>query len=327
MVKTGLIRVVAMIVMALVVATPASAQDATPSPATNGDLEAATSWLIDQQMEDGAFAGFTGEADAGTTVDAMIALASAQDAGVDTGTSIDDALAYVASGDVVLVYEQIGVGQAAKLSLALIATGEDPLDFQGYSPLMLVENGQDHETGVYGSGVYDHAYAMMALAAADMNVPGSALDALTAMQAEKGGWTFDGTTDPANADSNTTSMVVQALVASGNADHETMAAAQEFLGTTVTDDGAAYAPGADPDANSTALVLQAMIATDGDTSGLETVLGTFQAESGAFFYQAADMSENLFATAQAIPAQSGLALPVTPAGEATPAAILWDMAA
>ena len=310
--------------LVLAVAIPVGAQEATPSasPAVEGgDLASATAWLIDQQGEDGAFVSFSGEPDAGTTVDALIALVAAEGAGVDTATSIPDALAYLESGDVALVYEQTGVGQAAKLTLALVAAGRGPRDFATTNPVSIVEAGQNDETGVFGTGLYHHAYALMALAATGSEVPASALDALAATQAENGGWSFDGSTDPATADSNTTSMVVQALVATGNAGHEVMVPALEFLESTITDDGAAYAPGAEADANSTALVLQAMLATGGETAGLEAALATFQTDSGAYFYQAADPSENLFSTVQAIPAAAGAVLPILPEGDATPVAI------
>ncbi|HEV2072057.1 MAG TPA: prenyltransferase/squalene oxidase repeat-containing protein [Thermomicrobiales bacterium] len=319
-----LMCVLTVIWLVLAVAIPVGAQEATPSAspaAGGGDLASATAWLIDQQREDGAFAGFSGEPDPGTTVDAITALVAADHAGVNTGTSIPEALAYLEGGDVALVYGQTGVGQAAKLALALLAAGRDPRDFAMTNPVSIVEAGQNDETGVYGSGLYDHAYAMMALAATGSEVPASALDALAATQAENGGWSFDGSTDPAMVDSNTTSMVVQAMVATGNADHEVMAPALEFLESTITDDGAAYAPGAEADANSTALVLQAMLATGGETAGLEAALATFQTDSGAYFYQAADRAENLFSTVQAIPAAAGAVLPILPEGDATPIAI------
>lgn len=319
----GIVRTIAMIVMALAMATPLAAQEASPSPVTGNGLEEATAWLIDQQLENGAFAGFSGEADAGTTVDAVIALVAARDAGIDTGTSIEDAIGYLASGDVALVYEQVGVGQSAKLALALIAAGEDPADFANTSPILVVEHGQDDATGMYGSSLYDHAYAILALVADGQEIPASAFDVLTTTQAENGGWAFDASTDAANADSNTTSMLVQALVASGHEDHETMAGAQEFLASTISESGAAYAPGAEPDGNSTALVLQAMIATGGETSDLESALMGFQNDSGGFYYQSADTSDNLFTTVQAIPAAAHVAFPVMPAD----AAVTWRIAA
>ena len=93
--KSTIFRAIVTMMFAMVVLLPAGvgAQDGTPAAtpaetlsAQGGDLEAATTWLIDQQLEDGAFPGFSGEADAGTTVDAVIALVAAQSRGVDVGT-------------------------------------------------------------------------------------------------------------------------------------------------------------------------------------------------------------------------------------------------
>lgn len=328
------VRFTALVIMAMAVLAPVSAQESTPSAspvAAGTGLEGAVAWLQAQQMEDGAFAGFSGEADAGTTVDAIVALVATEQAGIDIGTSVDDAVAYLASGDVALIYQQIGVGQAAKLVLALVAAGENPADFAGTDPLTIVENCHNPETGLYCKGLdmnlYDHAYVLLALSATDSEIPASALDAVAETQAENGGWAFDGATDPAMADSNTTAMLVQALVASGNADHESVAPAMEFLASTVTEDGAAYSIGAEPDGNSTALVLQAMIVAGNDTTTLEAALATFQGESSAFFYQPAEPTDNLFTTVQAVPAMAGVALPVAPATEATPVAARWLEAA
>lgn len=334
MMNKQMTRLVAVMWLVLAVILPmgagqVTAQGATPaaSPvATGSGLESATQWLMEQQLESGAFPGFSGEADAGTTIDAMLALAAAERADVDTGTSIEAAVTYLASCDVVLVYEQTGVGQAAKLTIGLIAVGENPRDFVGNNPVGVVEAGQDAETGIYGSGIYDHAYALMALSAAGSDIPANAFEALTSTQAENGGWAFDASTDPAMADSNTTAMVVQALVATGNADHPVMDGALEFLNGTITEEGAAYAPGAEVDANSTGLVLQALIAVGGDTAMLEAALPGFMNADGSFFYQAADPTANLFSSVQAIPAMAGEAFPMLPADEATPVASRWLLA-
>src|SRR5699024_997904 len=106
--------------------------------------------------------------------------------------------------------------------LALIATDQDPADFAKTGPMLIVEHGLHKDTGIYGEGLYDHAYAMLALAANGEEIPQRALDVLSETQADNGGWAFDGSTEDENADSNTTAMIVQALVASGNEDHETM---------------------------------------------------------------------------------------------------------
>lgn len=288
-----------------------------------GDLEGAAEWLVSQQGSDGAFVGFTGESDPGATADAIIALAAAQRAGFDPGTSIDDAVQYLASEDIALVYAQTGVGQAAKLVQALVAAGEDPTDFAGVQTLMLVENGQDKETGVYGNGIFDHALAMLALAATDTEVPATAIDVLTETQAPNGGWSFDGVPEDSAADSNTTAVVIQALVASGNGESDLVTTGMDYLASTVTDQGVSFTaqPDSVPDANSTALVAQAYLATGEDASALTKALAGFQNASGAFHYNAEDTSDNLLSTVQAIPALAELALPVPAApapGNATP---------
>lgn len=336
--RTRMMRTIAMVWLALAIMIPASAgaQDgtsvATPEGGAvvglGGDLEAATAWLVSQQLENGAFPGLSGEADAGTTADAVIALAAVAARGIDVGTALDDAMSYLASGDVALVYEQIGVGQAAKLVLALVAAGEDPTDFATTNPLAIVQNGQDEATGIYGGGVYDHAYALLALAATGSEIPASAIEAVAATQTDSGGWAFDASTDALAADSNTTSMVIQAMVAAGEGDHPAVQGGLEYLLTVLDDEGgAAYSQGAEADANSTALVAQAYLATQGDATTMLASLQRFQAGSGAYFYQPADMTDNMFSTLQVIPAVAGYALPIVPASSATPVAALLASAA
>lgn len=327
--------VMALLLVAVVSAgTVAGAQEATPStPGVAGSgLQGAVDWLVAQQGSDGAFLGFTGESDPGVTIDAIIALAAAEGAGIDTGASVDDAVDYLASGDVALVYAQTGAGQAAKLVLGLAAAGEDPVDFASVQPLTLLENGQDDETGIYGTGIFDHGLAILALAVTGADVPETAIDALNETQAPNGGWSFDGVPDDAATDSNTTALVVQALVASGNGESDLVSSGLGYLETTVTEEGAAFNAEADaiPDANSTALVMQAYIAAGEDVSALGEALTGFQGANGAFFYNAEDTSDNLFATVQAIPALAHVVLPVSAApvpGDATPAGVVDLMAA
>lgn len=299
-------------------AVASAQQDATPGATLSGEVgpKGAAEWLLSRQQRDGAFPGFTGESDPGVTIDAIIALSTARTAGVDTGKSIDDALAYLTSEDVALVYVQGGTGQAAKLVLGLVAAGEDPADFASVQPLTLVENGQDEDSGVYGEGIFDHGLAMLALAATATGVPAMAIDALTKTQAPNGGWSFDGIPDDTAVDSNTTALVIQALVASGNGERELVTSGMAYLESTVTDEGVVFMvqPGSVPDSNSTALVAQAYIAAGEDVSALNEILLGFQNGSGAFFYSAEDTSDNLLSTVQAVPALAGLALPVTADG-------------
>lgn len=284
----------------------------------------AVDWLSTQQQPDGGFAGFSGESDPGATVDAVLALVAAAHVGIETDTT--KAIEYLRSK--ALVYTQQTPGSAAKLALALAATGNDPHDFDNINPMAIVENSA--EKGLIGIGPYEHAFGMMALVATGALVPEAAIEAARTTQIEDGSWAFDGTMDPGAGDTNTTAMMAQALIAAGSNDDVVERAIDYLLAAQNEDGGFPYQPGAESDANSTALGVQALIAL-GDAApadalaAAEAALMGMQNESGAFFYMASMPDDNAFATVQAIPALSGVALPVpalmtvlaTP--EATPA--------
>ncbi len=314
-------RALALVLMVLASMVPATfaTQNATPaatplaSPVAGPGLPAAVDWLVSQQQDDGSWLGMTGAPDAGTTVDAIIALAAAREAGLDVDAPIDSALSWLDSGEVAASYAETGTGQAAKLLLALVAAGADEVEIGGVDPLSLLDAGFDAETGLYGSGLYDHAYVLMALSAVDAEIPAKSIEFAGTVQAANGGFAWDGSTDETMVDSNTTSMVLQALVAAGEAtDNPVVAGAAGYLRTTVTDQGAAYSVGGEADANSTALVAQALLAIGEDVTHLTTALTTFQNASGAYHWMHSDVADNAFSTIQVIPAAAGVSLPVIP---------------
>lgn len=304
-------RLITITLLVLASVGPASlaAQDATP--AAVGGVENAVVWLIDQQQEDGSWLGFSGEPDAGTTIDVVMALAAADEAGIDVGDSIDLALEWLDTDTNAADYAVNGPGAAAKLVLMLVAVGADELEIGGTTPLEIVLEGHDPNTGLYGFGLYDHAYSLMALAVTDSEIEPDAISVLESMQADNGGFAWDGSTDEAMVDSNTTAMIVQALVAVGEGD-DIVDAAFDYLRLTVNEHGAGYNIGAEADANSTALVVQAHIAVGEDATHLITQLDSFQNASGAYFWMATDVTDNHFTTAQVIPAVVETALPVVP---------------
>lgn len=318
--RLGRIRAVLALLLVLTIglasgAQIVAAQDATPaaSPVVSASgIDGAVAWLESQQLDDGGFPGFSEESDPGFTLDVLIALGAAQNSGVDAQATIDAALEYLSEEDNTLVYAQTGVGQAAKLILGLTAVGVDASEFANVMPLSIIEEGIDPESGLYGTGLYDHALAILALGAMGEDAPQPAIDLLATSQAENGGWGWDGSTDEANVDSNTTAMVVQALIAIGEGESDMALGGLEYLDAVWTDDGATYglAEGSVADSNSTALVIQAFVAAGRDVSGLEPALAGFQNASGAFFFTADDTSDNSFSTVQAIPALAGAALPV-----------------
>jgi hypothetical protein len=262
----------------------------------------------------------------------VIALGAAKNSGIDLDLS--KAVAYLEQNG--LVYAQTGTGQAAKLALAMFAAGENPHDIAGVDPIALVVRGQRDDTKLYGTGVYDHALSIMALTTAGESIPQSAFDALKKTQIKDGSWAFDGQKVVGAGDTNTTAVVIQALVAAGKGQDPMIEKALEYLKTAQAESGGfAYQPAAQlvPDANSTALVVQAIIAVAQDPASADWknaagALAASQNPTGAFYYQAQQPDDNLFATTQAIPAIAGQALPViaksgeiaTP--EATPAAFV-----
>ncbi len=273
-------------------------------------------WLRSQQQDDGGFTnGFSEGADLGTTCDIVLALAAAgediDDWVSDAGSSPLDYLeTRVAGGDIALI------GEKAKVSLALLALGQDPTSFAGADLIGEIQADFDESTGSYGSSIFDQALIIVTLVRADQPVSENAVDFLLDSQSENGAWALFGDTDDAVGDTNTTALAIQALIASGHAAQ--IDSALDYLHTVQNSDGgfpyqnpSEY--GTDTDANSTAVVYQALVAAGEalddwapeGTGPLTALISLADPESGAFFWQAAVPAPNVLATAQAIPAIAG----------------------
>ena len=308
--------------------TVSFAQGATPAALSESTamlpVEAASVWLREQQDASGGFLGFSGEPDPGTTTDAVMALYAAQERDPAAAAALGAAVNYLEKNGA--AYAATGPGQAAKLALAAVTGGRNPRDFAGLDLVAamtapLATPVPEGVVGIYGDDLYDHALVLIALAASGESIPEAALEPLRASQGVEGGWAFDGSAGPGAADSNTTALVIQALVANGYADDPMVDRALAFLPTLLVPDGGfAYGP-ADPlvaDANSTALVLQALIAAGEDPASRDwgnapLALARFQTPEGGVRYMATDEDPNLLATVQAIPAMEELVLPVVKA--------------
>jgi len=333
--RAPLIFIVSLIVALHVgpfIPAPALAQEATPEAVSESTamspIEAASRWLRAQQDPGGGFPGFDGVLDPGVTTDAAMALFAAQESDPAAAASLAAAIAYLEQNGA--PYAQTGPGQAAKLALAAVTGGRDPRDFGGLDLVAamtapLATPVPDGVAGIYGDDLYDHALVLLALAAAGEPAPPEAIDALRVAQAEDGSWSFTGATDPGAGDSNTTALVIQALVATGNGDDPMIAAGLEGLRAMETVNGQFAFQASDPmlaDANSTALAIQAIVAAGQDPSSADQWanaargLTAFQNVSGAFRYQDNDPADNLLATLQAIPAMAGLPLPIVVACDA-----------
>jgi hypothetical protein len=147
--------------------------------------------------------------------------------------------------------------------------------------------------------------------AVDEELPDGAVAGLLATRLEDGSFSFVHDTSLKSGDSNTTAIVIQALIAAG-AEDEIGPSIDYFRATQNEDDGWTYQKpsefGEETDANSTAFVIQTLDAAGedltqwGDPQG---TLASLQLENGAFGFSATFPEANTLATIQAIPALSG----------------------
>lgn len=297
-------RAAVLVCFALMVALGAGTITVAAQPTGPGSsMDAASEWLLAQRDSDGAFPGFDGTADAGVTVDAVTALALAGRA-----SELAPSLTWLESE--ALVYAQTGPGTAAKLAMMLIIAGENPRDFASVDPLSIVEHAA--EQGMIGFGPFDHALGLLALTAGGSAIPEAALAAVWDTQGEEGGWAFDGNTAAGAADTNTTALMVRALVAAGHGGDERVAEAAAWLLSLVTADGMPYQPGGPADSNSTALALRALAAYGAarpmaELDVLLEALMAFQNDNGSYSWMLDPRDENMFSTVEAIPALAVMA--------------------
>ncbi len=288
-----------------------------PILGAEGMAHRALSWLAGQQGADGGFGG------ASATSEIIIAFGAA---GIDAHTvrSVQDESLVDFLITQVPTYSADG-GEVGKLILAAVASGEDPHNFGGYD---LVVSLTQHlsPTGQFGTDIqFRHALGMLALVAADEAVPPTTTEWLKDRQTSSGGWAW---TAGVAADTDTTAIALQALVAAGEPlTSASIVSAVNFLRTAQNDDaGFCYDPVSTWDttsnANSTAAAIQALVAAGEDladwTKGGRTpveALRRFQKSDGAFIYQWGGWGgpvDSPMATYQAIPALLGQPHPVVP---------------
>jgi hypothetical protein len=287
--------------------------------ASRTQTESALMWFQASQEQDGGFSnGFAAGSDFGTTVEVILAVAAAgQDVSQWKSSAGLSPLDYVATQ--VAGGELETAGSLGKALMVAVATGQDPHAFGGKDLISALLGLQDQNTGLIGATLFEHGYAVLALHNAGQPIPPDAATALTSQFTEDGAWALFGGKTPGTADTNTTAIVMQALVAAG--DRDAAAGALPYLHRMQNDDGGfPYQKpsnwGTDTDANSTAVVLQALYALDepmgnwsaSGTDPLGALLALWDAESGAYFWQAAVPFANMLATAQAVQATEGMSL-------------------
>jgi uncharacterized repeat protein (TIGR01451 family) len=259
-------------------------------------------WLRGQQQDDGGFGT------PGGTAEVLIAI----------GANRIDATTWRHSPSVLANMLANGV--------SLASSGYDPAAGAGKLAVALAANGgcwpvgaakpMDHYnsvSGTFGINIGSHTWAMIGTAALSQNVPASATAHLELVQLPSGGWEWSAGW---GADTNSTALAIQALVAAGEPVTSTaVVSALNYLGGAQNDDGGfPYDPaspwGTDSDTNSTAYVVQALLAVGQDPlTGTWTVtssnpisfLVSMQLPDGSFEWQKG-FGGSQFATQQAIPA-------------------------
>jgi hypothetical protein len=117
--------------------------------------------------------------------------------------------------------------------------------------------------GEYGSDVFSDALAILGLRAANQAVGQDAVTFLKDHQQTDGGWGFGG---DQYTDSNTTALVIQALIGAGvPAGDAAITHGFGYMQSVFGQGGFADAPGAAPDGNSDELAIQAIVAANQQT--------------------------------------------------------------
>jgi hypothetical protein len=276
----------------------------------------ALAWMNEQQLADGSWASFMGNA--GSTADAVLAYAAA---GFDPATvmaagSPNSAMDYLATQAVTFTAK--GPDAAGKLAVAVVAAGQDAASFGGVDiPYVLTNTHYSASLGGFGviTNTWHQAWAILGLAAAGEAVPVSATQTLIALQQPDGGWKYDLANSPWNTTTpDSTGLALQALIAGGVP-----------VANAAVQDGLAFlqsqqdAQGGWGNANSTAYAIQGLLAAgEGladwakeDATPLEALMA-YQKVDGPFVWAWSWPGDNGLATWQAIPTMMGIHYPYQP---------------
>lgn len=282
-----------------------------------GAVEAALAWLKTRQQPDGSFQAAFGSA-TGATIDALFAVTAAggDPHGWSSGAGTPSLVDYLI--DQAGTYAAESTASAAKLTLAAISAEENPGAFGGLNLPAMLAASYDAGTGLYGAGLTDQMWAMMAVAALGQAVPQAAADWLAAQQQADGGFDVAGW----GADTDITSVAIEAMIAAGQPITCTVViSALNYLESQQSPTGgfpstSVWGPASN--ANSTAYSIQGLLAAQENPLGSRwTVDGStplddllsFQSPSGAFEWQSGN-GEDVLATVQSITALTGRPLPL-----------------
>ena len=267
----------------------------------------ALDWLRGQQEEDG---GYDDGFDAiGATVRSLLAVGAA---GLDPDAWGEPSLsAYLtqAEAESTRAYAQGSAAAAGKLAIAAQWAGMDPTDLAGLDLADEIAATFDADTGAYGGGSGDAAWAVLGLYAIEQPIPQEVIAFFVEAQQEDGGWSWNEL--QSESEIQHTAIVVQALLAAGESrDSAALSSAMSLVSDAANPDGGyPYQIGGDSDLGTTAAVIQALIGmghqeTDGQALyDALAYLRDMQQEDGSL-----EAWSPLYATQEAIPALMGRTL-------------------
>jgi hypothetical protein len=250
----------------------ATSSPARPAPSATRRARVAVRYIANQQEPDGSIPAFS---PVGSTADAIVSMVAARRG----PQQIEAALGYLQDNQA----DIDTMGERGKVAMAAVAGGHNPRAFAGRNLIAEIRSAQT-TSGRFGVGteVFNHALAMLGVAAADGRL-GDAAKWLADAQCRDGGWQFDhparpsdnrhcftGDSDFVTSDTNTTSLAVMALELTGPRERlkrspfEYFASARDEVkrGYRFSHRERGFGARVFSDANSTALVLQAFEARD-----------------------------------------------------------------
>ncbi len=282
----------------------------------------ALTWMASLQNADGSWSNF-GFPDTGATADAVLAFAAAgyDPASLTASGSLSTPLDYLAAN--AAAYAANDPASAGKLTLAVVAAGENPAAFGGVDlPRVLTATHYSATLGAFGvpTNTWHQAFAILGLRAAGADLPAGVTQTLLALQQPDGGWKYNLSPAAWNATTpDSTGLALEALAAAG-----VPATHPQIISATLYLRAGQDASGGWGNANSTAYALQGLLALGEDPadwladghSPLD-VLRAYQKVDGPFVYQWdspwSPPVDDFFATRQAVPALLRLPFPIASA--------------